>query len=212
MITRLYAIGLVLLGLLVIGCGVAEAQAPKPIRASSVKLLKKQAPQTYLGLPALQEALRVADGGVPVVISCDTPGVLSPLDGHTLEPENDGQVWRVDPLDGTSPIRNVIHVSTDTCWAAQTVIRKRNPDPESYFTYKNQRVDGTSGPALEVLLHEAFHVALQSADEGVVECAAAQNAWPLVRQFGLPAWEAKMVLVGAQWRHTLTDPEYRTVC
>lgn len=212
---RALALAVPLLITCVAGTSLANAATPRPVRASSLIVVKKRASSQpkELGLDVLEARLTIADGGVPVVISCDTPGVPSPIDGHTLAKENDGQVWRVDPDDPSSPIRNVVHVSTDTCWAAQTTNRHRDPNPTAFFTYHGQRVDQTSGAALEVLLHESLHVSLQSADEGLVDCTAYRNAWALARQFGLPAWEAHMLLVGIQWRHAVAvGDEYHTVC
>lgn len=202
-----------------IGVGFLAASAPAraasgPIRASSMLVVAKKhtiAQPPPLELAAVERDL-AAVVGVPVRISCDTVGVPSPLDGHTIEEGNDGQVfYRPD-----GSIGDVLHVWAQECVAARQANRRRDPNPPAYFVYRDRRIDTISAPAFLVLLHEAFHYAYQSIDEGRVECAAVSNAWPLVRTLGLPAWEASMMLAGMQWRHAQFTPEgspqYRTVC
>lgn len=191
---------------------VAKAEAaPKPVPASSVRVFSKRttvAQPAPLTLPQLAEMAGLVVGRSDLTISCDqadTPGT----DGETMDFDADGEVFYA--ADGT--LSPVIHMKADICWDAQTANRHRDPNPAAYFTYGGSRYDN-SGPAFLVLLHEALHVALQQADEGIVECSAVTNAWPLVRQLGLPAWESKIMLVGMRWRHHLwgSTSVYRSVC
>lgn len=202
-----------------ISVGFLAASAPAraasgPVRASSMLVVAKKhtiAQPPPLELAAIERDI-AAVVGVPVRISCDTVGVPSPLDGRTIEAGNDGQVfYRPD-----GSLGDVLHIWAQECSDARHANRHRDPNPPAYFAFLDRRIDTISAPAFLVLLHEAFHYAYQSSDEGRVECAAVSNAWPLVRTLGLPAWEASMMLYGMQWRHAMFTPEaspqYRTVC
>jgi hypothetical protein len=48
-----------------------------------------------------------------------------------------------------------------------------------------------------VLTHESLHIGLASADECLVEAAAMQNEWSLLRLFRVAAWRARAILAGA---------------
>lgn len=194
-------------------CGVKTAGAtPPPVRATKIVVAHRatitQPPPLSL---ATLEGYLAHVVGVPVRISCDTPGVPSPLDGNTLDfATADGQVFYSTP----SVIGNVLHVSVLECQQAQSANRHRDRAPATWSEFHGRRIDLMSGLPLLILLHEAFHVSENSPDEGRVECDAVSNAWPLVEQFSLPSWEASMMLAGMQARHAawpLTDPR-RAVC
>lgn len=194
------------LGLMLLVPSTAHGKV-KPIKAASVKSVNAQAQPEPLGLNDL-EAMIGKVIGRDVLISCDTLGVPSPLDGNTLDPANDGQVfWTAD---GT--LGKILHVSTATCWAAQTANRHRDPYPIIYWTWEGHRIDYSSGPAFLILVHEALHTLYNDLDEGGIECLAIKNVWSLIAQLNLPSWEAKLMLDGAKWRHSEFPSPYRTVC
>lgn len=146
-----------------------------------------------------QYASQVA--GTPVVIECDAPAQMVPGDAGFVLRGADGSIL------------NIIHISTDECAKAESVDRPRARNLPRYFLDDaDQRADLISGPPLEVILHEAMHISLQSLNEGLVECTAFQNSWALVRLFKLPAWVANTVLAGIAWRHEQLTGIYRTVC
>lgn len=224
--TRLYRVlryrivlaGICALAVVAVATAPARAATPRPVRASSVKVVAK-AKAVHLSQPApltiaQLEAMLTAVVGTPILISCDATGVPSPIDGHTLDTADDGETFWTPDADGVWMIGNVAHISTGECWAAEQANRHRDPDPVAYFTFRGQRTDNVSGAVFNVLLHESFHIALRSTDEGVVECAAQENAWPLVEQLHLPAWEASMMLAGMAARHYADKPgsPYRAVC
>lgn len=72
---------------------------------------------------------------------------------------------------------------------------------------------GRLGAAVMTLTHEAMHLALNSADEGHVECVAARNVWQSVRILPLPF---KLKVLTWQWavanHESLHEPDYRTEC
>jgi hypothetical protein len=183
------------------------------VRAFAVQIVNQTrvAAPTPLTIDAIAGML-TAVVGVPIQISCDPVGVPSPLDGHTLDPADDGEVFWSTDTRGVAVVVPIIHVSAQTCWDARQANRQRDPNPLAYFTYQGKRVDNISGAPFQVLLHEAFHIGLQSGDEARVECAAISNAWPLVRQLRLPPFAAQMMLVGMSQRHAQAPPAYRSDC
>ena len=67
--------------------------------------------------------------------------------------------------------------------------------------------------AMLALQHEATHVALNSGDEGAVECSAILNRYQLVRLFKLPAKVAGQIMNDEVTIHqTIMPPAYRTHC
>lgn len=60
--------------------------------------------------------------------------------------------------------------------AERAKIRKLNPDVN---------LDERVGVGLLIVLHEAFHAALRSGDETLVECRAMANIQTLLRRYGL---------------------------
>lgn len=205
-----------------LGTAQSGAATPHPVRAGSIKVVKRAVVQ-----PA-PIALNVIEGyltpfaGRPVRISCDTPGVPSPLDGQLLADGLDGEVFPTMTLDAdgvtTAIWQDVIHLSTQECSALQRVNRIREPNPTAWFEFDGHRIDETSGAAFEIALHEALHIGLRSLDEGVVECATYRNAWPLAHSLGLSTRTTSLVFQGMRARHfdyRPADPAegvYRTVC
>jgi hypothetical protein len=140
--------------------------------------------------------------GVPVTISCEPDASFElGVDGYVLQ-------------GGDGSILPVIHIRQSECAAAQSTDRKRakNPTQWTELSTTGQRDDEISGFALDVILHEASHIALQSTDEGVVECVSWRNRWALVNQFGLLPKVASMVAAGMTARHLNSDAERRAMC
>lgn len=133
--------------------------------------------------------------GTSVVISCEADATFTAGDDGIAFVGADGSIL------------NVVHIRQSLCTDAQNLDRKRIRDGVAYLTYAGQRVDQT-GDALEVILHEAMHVGLQSGDEAVVECTAYQNRWAFVRQFRLVAWVANAVMAGMAWHHAQMPAQY----
>lgn len=72
------------------------------------------------------------------------------------------------------------------------------------------------GEAALVLEHEATHIALDTADEGDVECSASENVWQVVRRLraaaGLSEGYTSEVLASAAVLHSEMPAAYRAVC
>lgn len=78
---------------------------------------------------------------------------------------------------------------------------------------QSARINTLTGFAMLVLQHEAEHLALNSADEGLVECTAVENRFQLVRLFKLPARVAKQIMAWELDAHNaITVPAYRATC
>lgn len=221
---RVVLVAVPMLAACALGTPLASA-VTRPVRATSAKVVRRAVAQPApLALATLERDLgQVA--GHPVRISCDTAGVPSPLDGNTLDTSDaEGQVFYEPQAtldDGTlAPlvIGDVLHVLASTCQAAVRANRVHDRDPVSWVVFRDRRIDEVAGHALRILLHEAFHVALQSSDEGIVECSAVSNAWPLVKLLGLAPFDAGLILGGMQWSHYQFTPDvpaeapYRAVC
>lgn len=154
-------------------------------------------------LPVLESYVSAAVG-TPIAISCEADA--------TFPADRDGQVFYGQ--DGSTlvvSIEPVLHVRQSVCDAAQATARKRDRS-RAYLLFAGQPMDADAGGALEVLLHEGLHVALNSSDESVVECAAYLNRWAFVRQFKLPAFVSNLLMVGMAWRHGAFPAQYRGVC
>lgn len=211
---RIVLVGIGVLAGVAVAVAPARAASPRPVAASSIQVIRAH-PARVVAQPApltidQLEGMLAQVVGIPIVISCDQPGVPSPIDGHTVDPGDDGTTF-------TGPdgrITNVVHVSVVECSEAEQANRHRDPMPKSYRVYLGKRVDTISAYPFLILLHESFHSALNSSDEGAVECDTISNAWPLVAQLHLPAWEASMMLAGMAARHAswLPGSVYRTVC
>lgn len=71
----------------------------------------------------------------------------------------------------------------------------------------------TAGAAVQVVVHEAMHLRLASGDEGLVECTASRNYWPLIASLHLPARLAQRVLSAATYTHrNLRNAAYKEDC
>lgn len=214
---RILLVGICALAGVAVAVAPARAATRRPVVASSVTGYTRHAVKVVQPAPlTLAQLATMLQNvvGVPVAISCDTPGVPSPLDGHTLDAGDDGEVFWTTDAAGVAVVAPIIHVSTGECWGAEQANRIRAEFLPVYLTFNDQRYDTVSGADFHVMLHEAFHIALQSGDEGRVECAATQNAWPLVRQLHLPGWAASMMLAGMAKRHADNPPGsvYRSAC
>lgn len=106
------------------------------------------------------------------------------------------------------PGTTVIHLHGALCGALVNTFR--NPE---WMTGRNYAFN-LVGMAVLVLTHEATHLALDSGDEGLVECTAYRNVYNAIKQLPLD-WRARqLVYQQAKWFHgsrNLTGP-YRTYC
>lgn len=151
--------------------------------------------------------------GTPVTISCDADasfldaaqiqaqGYDGPLSGYVLR----GADGRFIP---------VIHLRRSLCVAVEHVDHKRARHPIAFASLKTgQRIDSARGAyALEAMEHEAMHIRLESGDEGLVECTAWRNRWPLVELLHLKPWVARIVMNTMTDRHDQLPAPYRTIC
>lgn len=63
------------------------------------------------------------------------------------------------------------------------------------------------------LVHESYHISLNSTDEGLVECMAYRNVWNVLKSFGYSSYHNKILWSIIKWEHNTQLPaEYRTVC
>lgn len=201
-----------------LGTSQSGAATPHPVRAGSIKVVKRAVVQPAPLKLADLEAILGTFTRQPVTISCDTLGVPSPIDGNTMDADADGEVFWSPVDDSPRVILPTIHVWAFECTQALSANRRHDPAPTAWSEFAGHRVDDLAGSPLAVMLHEAMHIALQSNDEGLVECTAYRNDWALVRQLHLSALDAGMVFQGMRARHfdfLPTDPAeaaYRAVC
>lgn len=142
--------------------------------------------------------------GTPITISCESAAIFPAAD----------QGFVTYGADGTTILR-VIHIKQSDCYAAEHIDHHRQRHPAGYttLTHSSQRVDdGPDSTALGVILHEAFHIKLQTADEGVVECASWHARGAFVKLFGFKPWITHIIMAGITWRHDYLPPAYRAVC
>lgn len=136
--------------------------------------------------------------GTQITLSCDADATFPQgLDGYVL-PNPDGS------------IPHTIHVRQSLCAAAENVDRNQVRPAGWYFLWADHRADAVAGSALDVILHESMHVALQSTDETQVECTTFQNRWAFLKQFRLPAWIASLELAGMGWHASHLPAQYHT--
>lgn len=159
-----------------------------------------QAAKRTIPITTLEAYVSQAVGVPDISISCDPDATFPVGDDGFVQPNMDGSLPRV------------IHARASACAWAVAVNRKQDRHPSSYITANGQRADIDSGGALEAILHEALHIALQSHDEGIVECTAWRNRWQFVRLFHLPAWVSRMELAGMTWSHDQMPANYRQSC
>lgn len=98
----------------------------------------------------------------------------------------------------------VIYIAGDFCGAL-----RRHYDP-TFLKRHHYKV----GAAILALTHEAMHLKLQSADEGVVECTAWRNVWNSIKLLTSSPTARKLIYAGAREFHfgkALHGP-YRTRC
>lgn len=115
-------------------------------------------------------------------------------------PGYEGETW---------PIRNDAGLITDfysEIWLAPRVCRGIDKLLQGKYNYD------LSGDYLETLVHEAFHIRLLSADEGLVECTALRNLWSVLTSLGIRGKVRDKLYRGAVFAHGGLPNEYRTVC
>lgn len=152
-------------------------------------------------VPRISElASRIA--GRPVIVHCYPDGGVDDLrEGYTPA--------LTDPVTGVVTLEPVIFLNGDLCGSLWTAMNWRGQRDwlRNWWT-TSQAV----GAALLVLEHEAMHVRLQSLDEGLVECTAFQNVWPMLVSLRLPRWFRVSTWDGIEAAHANTAEQYRAVC
>lgn len=153
------------------------------------------------------DALASQLSGTPVQVTC-LPEHATPYDGHGIGHYLDDGSFTVEPhiwlkLRVCRPLVRLIFWRQHHDW----MLYPPNVQEAAY--------------ALTVMNHEAMHVRLQSADEGLVECTSIRNIWPAVTAFHLPRKYAGIVLADAIYDHQTVTPlrnadgspdPYRSVC
>lgn len=66
--------------------------------------------------------------------------------------------------------------------------------------------------ALETMLHESYHIRLNSGNEGKVECTAMKNLWPYIVALGFSHAIDKRMLAVAWQEHWKLPPNYLVGC
>jgi hypothetical protein len=176
----------------------------------------------------------ITGGGVPaycVPTSTEDYGWISSNDDPSTDPDGttgpNGEDWTVNWA------ATEINISGDIC--SQLERLTRYPQTARYFREKHfpkphpilkghhpkaaPRYDVTpnfntydAAVGILTLAHEALHVRLQSTDEGLVECRAIQNVWPLIAALHLPVWLDKILLLDAKANHFDSPDQYLAVC
>ena len=153
-------------------------------------------------------ALASSIAGAPVTAIC------APED-----PAMDGWTYAYEDPNGRVVVEPVVYLSGEHCGALDKLIHWRE-NTRWLGRRKHAKLDvwGVSdhlynaSVAIIALVHESMHVRLQSLDEGVVECVAIRNTWPVITRLGLPRWAQSELLLGAQDNHDQLAASYRTVC
>lgn len=149
--------------------------------------------------------------GTPVTIVCSVRGYINdsgtPLEGATVE----GYVKFV----GGVP-EPIIHLRPANCRhllnlgaAASRTAYSGLPDDKGF----GPEADDADGTALATLQHEAFHIKLDSTDEGYVECQNYKNRWAALKVFRpMKRWIQQQIYWGMKLDHLNSLPEYQEVC
>lgn len=66
--------------------------------------------------------------------------------------------------------------------------------------------------ALETLIHESYHIRLNTRDEGLVECTAMRNLWNYLLPYGFTRAQNKRFMSAAWDAHWALAPEYLVGC
>lgn len=171
------------------------ASAPVPV--SSVRVVSKaSSSKRVAAIPlATIEGFASKLAGVPVTISCENDAEIHAAgadddDGYTLY----SQDWTTGVM--VPVFAPVIHLRVVLCDLLAHLSTPVLRDPPAFWTFHGARYLPQDGDALLTLIHETQHIALDSADECLVEQTALANAWQLVRLFKLPAFEVPWLLTG----------------
>lgn len=134
--------------------------------------------------------------GEPVTVSCEKDARFSTLlRAYTLYVRSDDGAVVFDP---------VIHLAASTCNALnRLVVRdgRQHVARQQIITNGGAITDVEDGGAVHLLLHEALHLRLESADEALVEHETQLNRWSALKLFKLAAWRDHQILRGMTLWH-----------
>lgn len=138
--------------------------------------------------------------GRTVTITCvSDASMLTGDDGYT------------QPL-SSGLIPGIVYLKHSECRTLEHANRKQVRYPTAFISFNGKRADVDLGSALAVLEHETLHVALQTTDEGLVECSSYRNRWAFLKLFRFPRWVASMELAGMAWHHEQMPAAYLEDC
>lgn len=138
--------------------------------------------------------------GSPTTVRCFAASVDGFELGHTEATVN---------ADGAPSFAPVIYLSGAECGDLWSLLHWRSEKDWMRNAWTSSQY---AGEVLLTLEHEAMHLRLASLDEGVVECAAYQNVWPVLVSLGLPRWFRAQVYDGVRQAHRNSPAVYQTVC
>lgn len=114
-------------------------------------------------------------------------------------------------MNGESTFEPDIWLQKDICVGLHMLLHYVPKHFVKQSTWQQDRYNLMGTSAL-VLTHEAYHIILNSGNEGVVECAAYHHVQHTINLFTLPRKVAIETWRSARISHLSLLPVYRTVC